>query len=231
MSANSALPGDRRSHCREAVVARAIAQPTCRAALTVLEERGGSIEVETLARAVATETTDEGLEGSPAPERGDYHLLLYHSTLPRLASLGLVDWDPEAGTAELADTSSIRALGVDVASLDEEDAVPWDALATVLATPRRKATVSVLAAGDELTIHGLAVAVAAEVGGVPPAERPAEEVTETAIALRHVDLPKLAEVGLIEEGWDDGPIVLRDDRLAQLPPLDAVRPAGSGPGP
>ena len=93
----------------------ALASERRRAALSALSEAEGPIEVPALARTVAGRERTAG--ASPADERVErVHVALFHVDLPKLADLGVVDYDRDRGTVE-ASVRGIDALLADVETL------------------------------------------------------------------------------------------------------------------
>lgn len=213
----------------DALVMESIANADTRAVLIVLNESGQPLPVAVLAEEAVATASGKALWEVTAEERRRRKLRLHHSTLPCLESLGLIKWDTDRGTVELADTSSLDALGVDLATLDADTDLPWEAISTVLAVPRRKSVLRAVKEEETLTVAELAAAVAARRHEVPRTRLTDEQVTATRIALQHADLPKLAEVGLLEDGWREGSIELRGDRLAELTDSLAIVTGGSEP--
>lgn len=203
-----------RSH--EALVAKSLVDGDARAVLSVLEQHGRPLEEARLAEAVASKT--EGVDPDEASVQTvrRKRLRLHHRTLPRLESLGLVDRRFDEGSVYLADRSTIESVGADPTALEDGGSEEWAALAATLAEPRRKSILAVLAEDPSPTFASLAKAVAAREHDVPQAELTDEQVETTEVPLHHVDLPKLVEVGLVEEGWLDGPIELREERARRV---------------
>ena len=85
-------------------------------------------------------------------------------------------------------------------------------LSVVLANPRRHHVLSALAArpGRSASFDDLVVAVTAfdRVGRTD--DSPGDSSTEVAVTLHHCHLPKLAEAGIIEDGYDEEEVALTD---------------------
>lgn len=85
-------------------------------------------------------------------------------------------------------------------------------LSVVLAKQRRHHVLTALAArpGRSSSFDDLAVAVTAfdRVGRTD--ESPADSSSEVAVTLHHCHLPKLAEVGIIEDGYDEDEVALTE---------------------
>lgn len=197
-------------------VAEMLADADARAVLVLLEGRGESIEVAELAAEVAAKGCGQEPGAVSEQTRREHQRTLYHRTLPRLESLGLVDLDRKRRTVRLGDVSTTGSVGIDLAALDADTSVPWEVLATVLAEPRRLSVLTALADDPGCSFEDLAIAVAAREHDLPRARLSDEQVREVEIVLHHADLPKLAEVGLVDHCWRDGPILLCADRLERV---------------
>lgn len=202
--------------CGNARVVESIADTETRAVLGVLGEYRQPLPVTVLAEEVTAELTGKPLKEVTVEECRCRQVLLHHRTLPRLESLGLVRLHTGRTTVELGDTSPLDAFGIDLTQLGADSSFPWEALASVLGNPRRKSVLDVLAAERTSNLEDLATAVAVREHDVPPSRLSDEMVSSTTIQLYHVDLPKLAEVGLVGAEWQEGPIELCEDRLAGL---------------
>jgi len=199
-----------------AQVAKALGDAQCRAVLTVLREWEGPVPERLLVEEVAALTGGGRAREVTSRERRSARLALYHRTLPRLESLGLVVCRHSRETVELADESTLGALGLDPVDLGAHPGPTWDAVATVLERPRRLAILSDLADGEARTLPELAESVAArELDGCAGECRP-DEVERVRLMLYHVDLPELADAGLVEEGWTRGTIAADRDRLSRI---------------
>lgn len=177
-------------------VFESLADSRRRSVLSVLLDEAAPLDATTLAtrvlaaeRDVAPSTlTDEDVRAARADLR--------HARLPALVDAGLVVRD---GTDETVTTTDHpvyddpefeRAAGVDPGS--EE----WDAVFDCLATPRRRAVLSILAGRSRpMSWQDLARAVAAR---DPGREGAAGGVDDVLASLHHVDLPKLDAAGLVD---------------------------------
>lgn len=156
-----------------------------RRALRRLRERGEPVETAALAGTLATD------------EDGTAVLTeLVHRHLPKLADVGLVRWDREAGVVATADHPVYAAPDLDrVLSAGEED---WSDVLRALADVRRRVVVATLATRDDaLDRQTLARHVAAREAGVVPSAPSEEAIDSVAVMLHHVHLPVLADAGLV----------------------------------
>lgn len=150
---------------------------------------------------------DRSPEEVPEDEIRDLHVALRHVDLPKAAEVGLVEWDPLAGTVEpAADPDAEAPLGELESRLLYADG--WDGEATVTRKDRRRAALDALAAaGDELSVETLAARVAADEGG-DPTERDVEAI---ATVLHHRHLPRLGDLGLVDYDPRERRVALRED--------------------
>lgn len=77
--------------------------PHCRSLLECLERADEPVGESALARHVTAGVTESSPEEVPDPVMRRVVTWLHHGQLPALASAGLVDYDPDAGEARLAD--------------------------------------------------------------------------------------------------------------------------------
>lgn len=145
---------------------------------------------------------------------------LYHWYLPELQKTGWIDRHPEGIV-----TTEQFPFGDADSSLPplQDPEVPWEALATLLARPRRGHIVSILARQDQsLSLEKLAARLAAYERISGTAERGDSALSGT---LHHVDLPRLDEVGLIEYDPEENTIT-RERDLTQI--VDWIDDMGEG---
>ncbi|MFU8868968.1 hypothetical protein [Natronococcus sp.] len=97
-----------------------------------------------------------------------------------------------------------------------------DAVLDLLANRRRRRALTVLEADDRrLTVHDLTRELAVEEAGPHITDVPGETVQRIFVSLRHVHLPKLADLELVEYDRDRG-LVEPTDRLAGLEPYLSI---------
>ncbi|MDG5759124.1 hypothetical protein QA600_07195 [Natronococcus sp. A-GB1] len=97
-----------------------------------------------------------------------------------------------------------------------------DAVFDLLANRRRRRTVTVLRSDDRrLTITDLSRKLAVEEAGPLITDVPGETVREIFVSLRHVHVPKLADLELVEYDRNRG-LVEPTDRLAGLEPYLSI---------
>lgn len=135
---------------------------------------------------------------------------LYHRCLPKLEALGWIDRRPEGvvavGGPSLAveRASFLEGRDADRPAEGRTDARPApEAMDALLARPRRRVLVSILAErGRRLSLAELATELAERDRASRTPERDEDE-TSVRRTLHHVDLPRLAEAGLIEYDHDE----------------------------
>lgn len=188
-----------------------------------------------------TGATDDG-------PRETTHAKLVHVHLPALEAAGLIAWDRDAGTVETAahpafsDPRFERLLGIESAGLDD--------VLRALSHDFRRIVLTELRRGEG---ERSSSALAREVRRCRDAEGSPDPaaVEDVAVALRHVHLPKLSDLGFVAYDADrDGVrytggsvletvlavIYERDEDIVDkydgfLSGLgDSYRPAGSGRG-
>lgn len=140
-------------------------------------------------------------------ERGKAHadaetvaIALYHTHLPKLADAGLIEYDETSGSIRRTEHPAWRGgLERVLGSPGDDEGREWDRLFRTLTAPRRWAVVSILAGRRApVSVSDLATLLAAREAGVSPLDVPRAGRRPVAISLRHVHLPMLADVGLIE---------------------------------
>lgn len=126
---------------------------------------------------------------------------LHHQCLPKLESEGWIKRHQEGFVA--AEPLPVSDDDSPLPDLHDLDHPFWEAVGALLARPRRQDLVTIVAGRrDPLTLAELATALPEHSDGSWPGEGCADEPTLFS-TLHHVDLPKLAEVGLIEYDPDE----------------------------
>jgi len=163
--------------------------------LSILLERSQPMPSRELSVQVAAQEADVSPAEIPAPERESVRTELEHRYLPKLERVGWVDGGPDGLTATV-----FRPAPADVLSLPalhEPEHPHWDPISTVLARPYRIAVVALLANQPQpLPLEQLAERLRAYEQGSWEDALPTRQ--KLCIQLYHVDLPKLADAGLVE---------------------------------
>ncbi len=169
--------------------ASALADPWRRVVLATLLEAAGPLDLDRLTREIQTrfEVADE----DRLPHES-VSAALHHTHLPALEAAGLVD-RPAPDRVELADHPVLAGDTVTPETLQDHDR-PWDALADVATHPRRLHVVACLADRSSWRLEGLAAAVRSRMPTTHLDDVPGNDI---AALLHHVDLPRLADVGVL----------------------------------
>ncbi|WP_423750599.1 DUF7344 domain-containing protein [Salinirarus marinus] len=178
--------------------------------LAILLDRSRPMTAREISVQIAARETD--VEPADVTEEGSRSIRmdLHHRCLPKLEPVGWIERRPNGVVAE-----EPLPLGVEKLSLPElrEPEHPfWDAVSVLLAQPRRRELVSVIAnQRHRVTLDELATGLRTR--GRPSRRGWPDDERDLLCTLHHVDLPKLAETGLIE--YDaDGKTIARTRRLA-----------------
>ncbi|MDS0280917.1 DUF7344 domain-containing protein [Haloarcula onubensis] len=170
----------------------ALADQRSRQLLSCLQD--GPATVRDLAVALAASDLDCARSAVTATDRRQYHQQLDHRYLPRLNDVGLVTRSPD-GFVEYVPTV-LDGFEVEFPSLAEPTDPSWPAAAAVLGRAYRHSLVSLVAEVGSASLSQLTDQLAGADG--TPGQRP----RELAITLHHVDLPKLAAVGLLNYDYE-----------------------------
>lgn len=171
-------------------LSEALSSEHCRQIIRILRGRNEAITEGDLADRLAT--------AQDSTSDGSLRIRLHHLHLPKLADMGLVEWDDAAQEVAPTEHSVYDALD------DSEPDDDRDSIAPVLADDRRRTIVAIVyAENSPVTRAELAHELASlEAAGEPAASR----VETVTLQLHHRHLPKLAEAGLLEYDRADGTI-------------------------
>lgn len=176
--AQSGCPvGDRR------LLSSILADERSRRLLHCLQD--GPLTVRDLAVDLAAADLNRARAAISDGERQRYRGLLQHSYLPRLTDAGLLSHSADGLVSPAP--APLDRFRVQFPGLDDPDHPSWPAAAAVVCRRHRYPL----------------LAMVAEAGDALPVTRLAERLAETddprslAVALHHVDLPKLASLGLL----------------------------------
>lgn len=152
-----------------------------------------------------------------ADDRRAVRLDLYHRCLPKLDAADWIERHPEG--IVVTDTAPVGDEDTSLPALEESAPHLWDAVGALRARPRRRDIVSVIASRDHpLTLAELTSELKERIDS---SETPRWDRTDSLTgALHHVDLPKLADIGLIEYDADEKTIARRPALLALVDRLD-----------
>jgi hypothetical protein len=131
------------------VVFDVLSSPRRRYAISILNRRGEPMELTELAEEVAALEADTTVDELDKQQRKRVYVSLYQTHVPKLEEVGIVDYDPDAGTVTLAD--------------DADAAYPWPqyylAVSVVASTALAAAVldVSVFAAVPDAVVAGATV--------------------------------------------------------------------------
>lgn len=158
-----------------------------RVVFAVLTDRDEPVDTAELATLVAARERGEASSAVSESDRETVRATLVHCHLPKLASLGLVDYDAGEGRVAYRPGVDLESAGLlDVDPAGESDEV--DDLFDALADERRRTVLSMLRERRD------AVPVESLVGALSGAD---ESDDRTRLSLYHRHLPKLEAVGAI----------------------------------
>lgn len=162
-----------------------------------------------------------GENPSSAVTDGDIRSLLidfHHRCLPKLEAEGLIERYPEGIVA--AESLSFDDENSSFPGLQNPDHPAWEAVRAVTARPRRQALVSALASHRRsLTVEELETELVDGECRSWTTEGESDD-SATLILLHHIDLPKLADVGLIEYEHETNTIIPDCEMLRLVNRLD-----------
>jgi hypothetical protein len=126
---------------------------------------------------------------------------LRHRCLPKLHAAGWIERCADGVAAD--DPPSVETAALSLPELRDPDDPFWDIVSALLARPYRPDLVSILADRNQrVGVTELATELLAQARATVP-----DDGRRLAIALHHVDLPKLASVGVAKYDPDDRTVV------------------------
>lgn len=196
-----------------------------RRVLSLLLNRSGSIVVRDIAVDLAARAADTSPSTVPNSTVRDVMIDLHHRCLPMLEAEGLIDCSP-TGTVEVGERLR-DAQDAPVWEGDRPRLPSWEELAVLFESPRRWRAALVLSRRRQpVTLDALAAELRAEWESAATAGG-GEDDHPLRVKLHHVDLPKLAEEGLIDYDDDDRTIAVNDSTRALRHWADIVLTARS----
>lgn len=172
-----------------------LADPRQRRILALVLKQSGSISERDLASQLAAREAEESLAAVTEQAHQRIQIALAHRCLPELEAAGWIERRP-AGIV-MAEQLSVEWIEESLPAL-EDPAVPWDALAALLAHSRRQHIMSIIVDHTPpLTLDELGTALR-DFEQASRTRGEADDESTLLTTLHHVDLPILEEVGLIE---------------------------------
>jgi len=180
-----------------------------RRVLAILLDQPRPMAVDELSVHLVARTNGVDPSAVTEAERESVQMDLRHRCLPKLHAVGWVEQCAEGVTAE--DSPSIETPALSLPDLRDPDDPFWDVVSVLLARPYRQDLASILADRNErVSVTELSTELLAQARATVP-----DDGRRLAIALHHIDLPKLASVGVVEYDPDDRTAV-RTSRLLQF---------------
>ncbi|MFB6196408.1 MAG: hypothetical protein ABEI80_09565 [Haloplanus sp.] len=176
-----------------------LGDPRQRRLLSILLDRGRPIPAHELSGQLAARETDtprsDVTEADHRPIRAD----LRHRCLPQLEAVGWIERRPEGIVVD--EPISVETGNLTLPGLRAPEHPTWDAVSVLLERLYRQDIVVIVADRRRVTVAELVSALRARerasAGPLPDDDR------TLRVALHHVDLPKLADVGLLEYDPDE----------------------------
>ncbi|WP_338740442.1 DUF7344 domain-containing protein [Haloplanus salilacus] len=166
--------------------------PRQRRILSILRDRGRPTTVDELRARLASDGSDASPDATEADRRG-LRTDLAHRCLPKLVAAGWIERRPEGYV--VVDPLPLESERLSLPDLREPEHPSWDAASVLLARPHRQDVLSVVAGrSDGLTVSELATELR---------DRVDDRDRTLRTGLHHVDLPVLADVGLVAYDPDE----------------------------
>ena len=171
------------------------------------------LPVSDLASHIVARETGEPLEDVPTETIESVQIDLYHRHLPKLEDAGLVAWQPGSGNVAVGDDLPVDRDRL-ASFLASGPGTRPDRLLELLAQPRRRTVLTVLADGEATpSLEDLARAVLAEERGIPVDAVPEAELEDVTIGLCHSHLPAMDDAGVLEYDRTAGRVTYRGHPL------------------
>lgn len=183
-----------------------------RRVLSLLVNRSGSIVVRDIAVQLAARAADTSPSKVPKSTVRDVLIDLHHRCLPKLEASGLIECSP-AGTVEVG-ARLLEAQDHSVCECDAPKVPSWEALAALFERPRLRHAALILSRRRQpVTLDELAAELRAEWQSASTSVGD-EDDHSLRVKLHHVDLPRLAEEGLIDYDDTERTIAVNDSLRA-----------------
>lgn len=190
------LSGDDEDHERSSI----LVDSRQRLVLSILSDQSHPMAERDLSLQVTAQETGKELAELTEEEHEPIRVDLYHRCLPKLEAVGWI----ERCSRGVITTESFSAWERDLSTpgLQNPDHPFWEAIGALLARPRRAELISIIADRPRISLEGLATELA---GSGPGSWTDEQRESERSLlsTLHHLDLPKLAEIGLIEYDHDE----------------------------
>ncbi|WP_265111607.1 DUF7344 domain-containing protein [Halosolutus halophilus] len=184
------------------------------------------IEKADLAARLAAVTNEKPLDAVTDDERRQSSVALTHSDLPALTDAGLLA-EREDGSVAATDHWAFDEYGFDDA-LAGRPPDELDGVFAALAESRRRTILSVLRDQPKaLSTRTLARNVAAREAELPERSVPSERVDRVLTSLVHVDLPLLADAGLVSYDDAEGRVAYEGHPVLRTAWVDTDRDPGA----
>lgn len=173
-----------------------------------------------LAPAFAAATYGKPLEDVTEEECQNATIALHHRHLPTLTAAGLVEYATDDNTVTIAENPALRDPYV-LEAVEGSTPVRSESLNAVfdaLAEDRRRTVLDVLSHQlDRIHVETLARELEARERDVAESEVSEASVERALTRLRHVDLPHLAEAGLVEHDPEAGTVAYAGHPALRVP--------------
>lgn len=207
-----------------------LADPRQRRILSILRNRSQPLTERDLSVQLTARETGRAPSNITEDDHQPIQVDLYHRCLPKLESEGWITRHPAGIIA--AEPLSFGDEGSTPPDVHNPTHLSWEAVGALLARPQRQDLVSIIAGQHgHLTLEELATAVTERSHTTWPADQRGDEPTLLS-TLHHVDLPKLAEVGLIKYSPEEKTLTRTAslETLVNRTDLDNRLPEGSDMG-
>lgn len=194
-----------------------LGEPRQRRVLSILLNQPQPMTVRDLGVQIAAHETERAPSDVPEEDHQPIRVDLHHRCLPKLEAVGWIERHPEGVIA-----AESLPFGDEESSFPDlqDPNYPWEAIGALLARPRRQDVVAIVAGQcHRLTLEGLATELA-EYGHASWATERREDEPTLRSLLHHIDLPKLAEVGLIEYDRDEKTVTRTSSLMALVDQTD-----------